>query len=547
MRSFIKTFEESVKRCWNNPAINDYKCTARTYADLAKEIATLHLVWKEAGLQPGDKISLNARSSANWATTFMAVVSGGYVSCQLFHGFTAPDAQKFANHSESKILYTEPALFAGMNFDEMPQVIAVIDMKSRELLASRGNFSDIYANREQLLAEHYPNGFSPENVEYANTGMDDLCCLNYTSGSTGVPKGVMLSLGNISSNVSILPESLPYYCGEAYLSVLPFAHIFGMTFDMITTLSVGMHVTVLGRLPAPSILKDAIQEVHPRMLIMVPLVLSKMTDFIIGEFVHSKTGKSRLSDYKSHPEYCRALRTIMMSYLGGNCEVIMTGGAAIPEQLEQLLALKLELPLITGYGMTECAPLITLGSVGKYKLKSCGEVVKRVETHIESPDPQNTVGELWVKGANTFSGYYKNPEADKQVFTKDGWFRTGDLGIIDKDNTLFLVGRCKSMLLASNGENVYPEEIEVKLNALPYVAESIIVQRGEKFVAIIVPNVEQLVSEHVSSTTLADIMNRNLEVLNASIPIHAQVSAYELRDESFAKTPKGSIKRFMYS
>lgn len=547
MRSFIKTFEDTVKRCWNNPAINDYKCAAKTYGDIAREIEIMHLVWKEAGLKPGDKISLNARSSASWATTFMSVVSGGYVSCQLFHGFTSVDAQKFVNHSESKILFTEQGIFAGMNFDEMPQVIAVIDMKSRELLASRGNFADIYARGEQLFEAAHTNGFSGENVVYADTQMDDLCCLNYTSGSTGNPKGVMLTVGNLSSNVDMIPGYLPYRSGEAYLSVLPFAHIFGMTFDMITTLSTGMHVTVLGRLPAPTILKDAIQEVRPRMLIMVPLVLSKMVEFSIGEFVHSRAGEARLRDYKSHPEYCSALRTIMMSYLGGNCEVIVTGGAAIPEPLEQLLALKLELPLITGYGMTECAPLIALGCVGKYKLKSCGEIVKRVEAHIESPDPQNTVGELWVKGANTFVGYYKNPEADSEVFTKDGWFRTGDLGVIDKENTLFLVGRCKSMLLASNGENVYPEEIEVKLNALPYVAESIIVQRGEKFVAIIVPNADQLAAEHVSSSTLADIMSRNIETLNASIPIHAQVSAYELRDEAFAKTPKGSIKRFMYS
>ncbi|MBR3884018.1 MAG: AMP-binding protein [Bacteroidaceae bacterium] len=547
MKSFIKTFEETVKCCWDNPAINDYNCSARTYGDLAREIAIMHLVWREAGLQPGDKISLNARSSADWATTFMAVVSGGYVSCQLFHGFTSSDAQKFTNHSESKILYTEQSLFTGMNFDEMPQVIAVIDMKSRELLASRGNFAEIYARRKSLFDSQYVGGFSADNVVYANLEMETLCCLNYTSGSTGIPKGVMLTVGNLSSNVDMIPGYLPYRKGEPYLSVLPFAHIFGMTFDMITTLAMGMHVTVLGRLPAPTILKDAIREISPRMLIMVPLVLSKFTDFAIGEFVHAKTGKTRLADYKSHPEYCQALRTIMMSYLGGKCEIIVTGGAAIPEHLEQLLALKLKLPLITGYGMTECAPLITLGTVGKYKLKSCGEVVKRVETHIESPDPQNAVGELWVKGANTFVGYYKNPQADSEVFTADGWFRTGDLGVIDKDNTLFLVGRCKSMLLASNGENVYPEEIEVKLNAMPYVAESIIVQRGEKFVAIIVPNAEQLAAEHVSSSTLTDIMNRNIEALNKSIPIHAQISSYELHDDSFAKTPKGSIKRFMYS
>ena len=547
MQYFIKKFEQSIKQCWNLPAINDYKSTPITYGELAKEVEIMHILWKEAGLKEGDKISLNSRSCTNWGVTFMAATSGRYVACQLFHGFTPSDTQKLVNHSESKILYTEKGFFNKMNFEDMPELVAVIDMRSMELLAARGNFEDIYARRHELYAAKYPGGIIPENISYAEQEMDALCCLNYTSGSTGNPKGVMLTVRNISSNIEVIPTSCPYAQGEKYLSVLPFAHIFGLTFDLITPLCLGMHLTVLGMLPAPTILKDAMQIVRPKMAIMVPLVLSKMVDFAIGEFVHSKAGKARLADYKQHPEFCYALRTILLSYLGNNIELILTGGAAIPEELEHLLAVKLQLPLVTGYGMTECGPLIALGNHSVYKLKSCGEIVERMEGRIDSANPGSIVGELWVKGENVFAGYYKNPEADKEVFTEDGWFRTGDLGTLDKDNTLFLVGRCKSMLLSTNGQNVYPEEIEVKLNALPYITESLMVQRGEKFVALIVPNTELLAAHQVSTETLKCVMDKNIETLNNSIPAYAQISSYELQDEGFAKTPKGSIKRFMYS
>lgn len=547
MQYFIKKFEETVKSCWDSPAINDYKSEPITYGELAQEIEIMRILWKEAGLVEGDRISLNSRSCTNWGITFMAAIAGGYVACQLFHGFTPDDTQNLVNHSESKILYTEKSFFNSMSFDDMPELVAVIDMRTMELLASRGNFAEIYACRRDLYAAKYPEGFTSVCVEYPMRDMDALCCLNYTSGSTGNPKGVMLTVRNISSNVETVPICCPYFKGDKYLSMLPFAHIFGLTFDLITPLCVGMHLTVLGMLPAPAILKDAMQMVRPKMAIMVPLVLSKMVEYAIGEFVYSKTGKKRLADYEKHPEFCFALRTILLSYFGGNTEFILTGGAAIPEELEYLLNVKLQLPLVSGYGMTECAPLISLGDREDYKLKSCGKIVQRMKGRIDSDNPKNTVGELLVKGENVFAGYYKNPEATKDVFTDDGWFRTGDLGTLDENNNLFLVGRCKSMLLSTNGQNVYPEEVETKLNALPYVMESLMVQRGEKFVALIVPDTDLLVAHQVSTETLKSVMDKNIETLNASIPVYAQISSYELCDEGFAKTPKGSIKRFMYS
>ena len=544
MQYFIKTFEESVKSCWNNPALNDYKSEALTYGELAKKIETMHLVWSAAGLKEGDKISLNARSSSNWATTFMAVTSGGYVSCQLFNGFTPADTQNMVNHSDTKILFTEKAIFDGMNFEEMPQLIAAIDMKNMELLASRDNFAEIYSQADTLFKNAHPDGWIADNVEYKNRSMDDLCCINYTSGSTGNPKGVMLTVRNISSNVDLIPRYFPYRKGDNYLSILPFAHIFGMLYDMTACLCLGMHLTVLCLPPAPSILKDAMLNVSPTTVMMVPLVLKKMTEYAAAEIA---TDKENNKVEKGSEEYYSLLRKKLLAYLGGKVEIIVTGGAALPEELENMLIEKLQLPLVTGYGMTECGPTISLGKLGKYKLKSCGILVDCMQIEIDSPNPHKIVGEVLVKGSNTFVGYYKNPEADREVFTDEGWFRTGDLGTIDEENNLFLVGRNKSLLLGSNGENVYPEEIEVKLNVLPYVAESLIVQRGEKFIALIVTNIDQLTADNVPTENIKGIMEKNITTLNSMVPAFSQISNYELQQEAFAKTPKGSIKRFKYA
>lgn len=544
MQYFIKTFEESVKSCWKSPALNDYKGEVTTYGELAKKIETMHLVWKAAGLKEGDKISLNARSSSNWAMTFMAVTSGGYVSCQLFNGFTPADTQNMVNHSDTKILFTEKGIFDGMNFEEMPQLIAAIDIKSMELLASRNNFAEIYSQAESLFANAHPDGWSAEDVQYKQRSMDDLCCLNYTSGSTGNPKGVMLTVRNISSNVDLIPRYFPYRRGDKYLSILPFAHIFGMLYDMTACLCLGMHLTVLCLPPAPSILKEAMQSVSPTTVMMVPLVLKKMTEYAAAEIA---AGKENEKAEKGSKEYYHLLRKKIFTYLGGKVEIIVTGGAALPEELENLLIEKLQLPLVTGYGMTECGPTISLGKLGKYKLKSCGILVDCMQIEIDSPNPHKIVGEVMVKGSNTFVGYYKNPEADREVFTAEGWFRTGDLGTIDEENNLFLVGRNKSLLLGSNGENVYPEEIEVKLNVLPYVAESLIVQRGEKFVALIVPNIDLLTADNIPAENIKEIMDKNITTLNSKVPAFSQISSYELQETAFAKTPKGSIKRFKYA
>lgn len=543
--NFVLRFEQTVKECWNNPALNDYKGPVKTYGQLAEDIEKMNLLWKAAGLVKGDKVAINAKSSAAWATVFFAAQAGGFVAVQIFNAFTPSDIMSLTNHSDSKVLYTEKAIFDKMDFASMPTILAAIDIKSGELLASRGGFADLYNNVDALFAKAHPQGLTPEAVKYDAGTLDDTCAIMYTSGSTGNPKGVMLSIRNISMNVYLLPNHLPFKRGGCTVTILPFAHIFGMTVDMIAPLCYGMHLVVLGLPPIPSNLKPALREYKPELFFSVPLVLTKLIEDTLGEFIHSKSGAAKLEDHENNPDFCNALRIILDQALGGNIKVFATGGAAIPEHFEKLLVEKLGLPFITGYGMTETAPVISVGHLGSYKLRECGEWVEEgVDLRIDSSDPETVPGEIQLKGHIVFQGYYKNPDATTAAFTEDGWFRTGDLATMDKDKSLFIVGRSKSMILSSNGQNIFPEEIEVVLNALPYVGESLIVSRDEHLVALIVPDMN--LAGDMSSDELAKVMNANLAALNKKMPAYSQVSSYELHFEPFVKTPKGSIRRFMY-
>ena len=543
--NFILRFEEAVKSCWNNPALDDFSKSSVTYGELAKDLETMILLWEAAGLKKGDKVAINARSSATWTKVFLASQVGGFISVQLFNGFTPSDTASLVNHSDSRILYTEKATFEKMDFESISEIIAAIDCNTGELLASRGNFAELYAKRDEIFAEAHPKGLSADDVCFNARDLDEIAAIMYTSGSTGNPKGLMLTNRNFSANVLEVPNHFPFHRGENYVSVLPYAHIFGLTVDMLIPMCLGMHLVVLGLPPVPSFLKPALRQYNPRLFFAVPLILTKMLEDTIGEFMHSKTGEAKLEEPEKHEDFCEALATIFMKAFGKNCEYIVTGGAAIPEHLEKLMVEKLKVPFITGYGMTETAPVISVGHKGTYKLKECGECLdKIVDVRISSEDPENIPGEIQVRGEIVFSGYYKNPDATAAAFTEDGWFRTGDLATMDNDRSLFIVGRSKNMILSSNGQNIFPEEIEVVLNALPYVGESLIVDRKDRLVALIVPDANT--TAEVDAEALKNVMDANLKALNKKIPGYSQVASYEIHFEPFAKTPKGSIRRFMY-
>lgn len=546
MENFTNLFEQSVKTCWNHPALTDYQVATKTYGELAGKIERLHIAWQAAGLQKGDKIALNARSSSHWVEVFMGALSGGYVSVQLYDAFAPTVVQQLVNHSGAKIVYTNKKSFGDMNPAEMPEVIAFIDTDSYDVLHSTEAFAAACADAESIFHQRHPDGFTAADVAYHHRGMDEVCAIMYTSGSTGNPKGVMLTSRNFSWNVYELTCCLPFRKGENYVSILPYAHIFGLTVDVITPLCVGMHTIILGRMPIPSVLGEIMRAYNPKLFFAVPLVLAKFVEYTVGSDMHSEEGQKLLAEYEQHPEYCAKLRAKVLDALGGKIEVFATGGAAIPPAIEKLLAFQINMPFMTGYGMTECAPLISVGKVGSYKAKSCGEVVKSLEVRIDSEDAARIPGEVQIKGDCVFAGYYKNEEATAATFTADGWFRTGDLGTIDSERTLFLVGRSKNMLLSTNGQNIYPEEIEVLLNTLPYVVESVLVQRGHNLHALIVPNKEKMEQDGVTVEALQGIMDGNIQDLNTKLPQFALVRTFELRSEPFAKTPKGSIKRFMY-
>lgn len=542
--NFLLKFQESVKANWYNPALTDYKSITRTYSDLACEIEKNRIFWKEIGLKKGDKIAINSKSCANWAMLYFSIQCAGYVAVVIFPGFTASDTVKLINHSDSRLVYTEKHIYDNLNTEQIPNLLGVIDIFSGEVLEQRVNLDTSIL--DCLFLKDHPIGYFEGDVDYiSNSSLDDLSSIMYTSGSTGNPKGVMLTVRNISHQVKMLPPRFGYKPGLNVVNILPFAHIFGMTVDMVTPLCVGMHLVVLGLPPIPTHLKPAFRLYKPHTFFCVPLVLVKLVDDSLGEFINSETGKEKLADYQNNPDFTEALHTIFMKALGGNMEMLVTGGAAIPSSLEELLVKKLNLPFVTGYGMSETAPVISVGKVGTYKLGECGEFdPEYIGLKIDSPDPENLPGEILVKSDSVFIGYYKNEAATKSVFTEDGWFRTGDLATIDKDHSIFIVGRCKSMILTTNGQNIFPEEIEVILNEMPGISESLIVERDERLVALIVPDQNRL--GDVDAIALGKIMDASINTLNKNIPAYSRISSYELCFQSFEKTPKGSIKRFMY-
>lgn len=545
-QNFIKTYETSFKLYWNQPALTDYKDkTSMTYGEMAKEIAQIHILFEELGINKGDKVALIGKNHSTWSLVFLATITYGAVIVPILHEFNPDSMHHIIDHSDSKCAFINDNIWPTLNHDKIN--IPAFSIPSFDLLKSSDNTHKELKQQVQVrFKDKYPDGFSNNDIIYAEVSNKEVICINYTSGTTGFSKGVMLTANNYAGNITYAHTLELLHPGERDLAFLPMAHAYGCAFDFLYALSNGVHVTLLDVIPSPANLVKAFQEVKPNIIITVPLIFEKIYKKRILPTIEKPIMKVLLKIPGLNSIIYKKINKSLIDSLGGNFREVIIGGAALGKDIEAFFY-KIKFPFTVGYGMTECAPLISYDHHYDFVPTSCGSVLEGImEARIDSPDPENIPGEIQVKGENVMAGYYKNPEATKEAFTEDGWLRTGDSGIL-QGRRLFIKGRIKTMLLGANGQNIYPEEIEAKLNNLPYIAESLVVSRHNKLVALVHPDYAALKDDGIENNELAEIMNYNRTLINESVARYERISAIEIQKEEFEKTPKKSIKRFLYS
>ena len=543
-QNFIKLYEESFKKNWELPALTDYKeASSYTYGELAREIAKLHLLFAELEIEKGDKISLVGKNHSSWSILFMATITYGAVIVPILQEFSPDSIEHIILHSDSKLVFINSSLWQKVPGKQIN--VPVFDMPAFSLLKGDEAVEASLKSLDDTFSRNYPGGFGKENINYADVPNEDVICLNYTSGTTGFSKGVMITANNFAGNVTYAERLRLLFTGERILAFLPMAHVYGCAFDFLYALSAGVHITLLGVIPTPQNLIKALQEVKPNLIITVPLIFEKIYKKRILPVISKSFVKLLLRVPGINRMILDKIKQSLVKSLGGNFREVIIGGAALNAEVEAFFQ-KIKFPFTVGYGMTECAPLISYDHHDDFVPTSCGSVLEDImEARIDSPDPGKIPGEIQVRGENVMKGYYKNPEATAAVFTDDGWLRTGDSGIM-RGRRLFIKGRLKTMILTANGQNVYPEEIESKLNNLPYVAESLVVLREFKLVALIYPDMAAVEAAQLSVDQLPQLMNENKGILNKSVAQYEKISSFELVDKEFEKTPKRTIKRFLY-
>lgn len=546
----IQIYQDSFRENWELPALTDYsKKHTLTYQDLSVEIAKLHIFLKECGIGHGDKIALVGKNTPQWCTVFIGVITYGAVLVPILQEFNPHDMHHIINHSESKLCFSSNRIWEHLELERLPSIRAAISLENFTILAQQENekIDEKLASVNDLYTRQYPNGLTREDVCYAANGNDELALINYTSGTTGFSKGVMLTGNNLAGNVVFGLRSHLHYRGSRALSFLPLAHAYGCAFDFLTPLAAGSHITLLGRTPSPKILLKALSEVKPNLIICVPLILEKVYRKQIQPLVSKGAMRFALNIPIINDQIYAQIRKKLVDAFGGEFEEVIVGGAPLNGEVEAFLR-KIKFPFTVGYGMTECAPLISYTPHREFQGGSAGRTLfGYVETKIDKADPNSNVGEICVRGEHVMQGYYKNEEATNAVLDKDGWLHTGDLGTIGPDGTIFIKGRCKTMLLGANGQNIYPEEIEAKLNNLPYVMESLVVERDGKLTALVFPDFETMDTDGISSDELPNIMENNRKELNKIVAPYEQIARIQLHANEFEKTPKRSIKRYLYT
>ena len=548
LKHYLEYLQNTIANKWESLAMKDLDGnTSYTYGELANEIARLHTTFRELGIKEGDKIALCGRNCANWGLTFLAIETYKAVAVSILPDFTGEGIHTLVNHSEAKLLYCGPNVLKKIDAKEMPGLTAMVFMDDFSLrYAANEEVETIYAGVGDAFTKEWPNGVTATDLNYPTDNHNELALINYTSGSTGNPKGVMITHKNLSGNIDFAVKEIPHQEGDKVLSMLPIAHMFGLMYEFLYQVCDGAEVYFLTKAPTPSVLMKAFAQVHPFMILTVPLVIEKIIKGKVLPVINKPLMKVLWKTPGIKSLLHKKVSNTLLQAFGGQLRFLIIGGAALNEEVEKCMH-DMHFPYCVGYGMTECAPLITYENWRKYLYRSCGKGIVGMELRIDSEDPTKKEGELQVRGVNVMMGYYKNEQATKETFTEDGWMRTGDLGIIDKEGNLFLRGRSKNMLLGPSGQNIYPEEIEDKLNSLPFVLESVVVQRDQKLVALVYPDNSEAAKKQMAGKNIFEIMDENRKELNKQIPQYSQVTAIEVVEKEFEKTPKRSIKRFLYS
>jgi len=551
----IKEIQQSIVTHWTQPVLTDFKAESYTYADVAQHITKLHILFKETGIQRGDRIALCGTNSSRWGITFLAVVSYGAVVVPILPDFLSEQIHHIVNHSESRLLFLTDPILKRLEPEQMTTLIGILRIADYSVAYSASgssqqgkNLSDVVEHLDASWQEAYPQGFTPEKVQFQpEDSPNDMMMINYTSGTTGFSKGVMLPYRSFDSNYEFaLKELGQRTLGCSILSMLPMAHMYGLMFEFLFEFLNGCHTYFLTQMPTPQVVALALQTVKPRILVAVPLIIEK----IVKKKIMKKVMASKAYKLMQWPIVGyfvkRMVRKQVLQAFGGNMYECIVGGAALNQEVESFLH-SFDFPLTVGYGATECAPIITFADWRSFAPGSCGRAVVNMEVKIDSSNPQTTPGEILARGKNVMLGYYKNPEITAETIDADGWYHTGDLGIIDAKGNLFIKGRKKNMLLGPNGQNIYPEEIEDKLNSMLMVSESLVVQRDNRLEALIHPDYEEARELHLTDENISNIMQLNQKDLNEVLPAYEHIQAYHIQKEEFEKTPKRSIKRYLYT
>ncbi|MGM9837719.1 MAG: AMP-binding protein [Paludibacteraceae bacterium] len=546
--NFVKMYETSFRENWSDEAVTDYGSPVTlTYGDLATLIAQMHILFEQCGIQKNDKIALMGKNNSKWVATYLATVTYGAIIVPILQDFKANDAIHIINHSESKLLFISDANWEGIDHEQIPDVLAVFSLTDWHPIAvQEGKEAETPEKILRIFQERYPNGYTAADVRYDERSNEEIASINYTSGTTGFSKGVITPCNALAGNVRFGLDSKLTFKGARHVTFLPLAHAYGCAFDFLSCLAAGGHTYLIGRTPSPKILLKAFAEVKPTLILSVPLVLEK----IYKKMIVPQISKAPVSWVLKVPYLDEIVlgkvRDTLVQAFGGEFSQIIIGGAPLNAEVEAFLR-RIKFPVTVGYGMTETAPLISFTTWQDFRPTSCGQVLKGLmEAKIENPDADG-VGEILVRGENVMRGYYKNEEATSLSFTKDGWLRTGDLGMIDADGFIYIKGRSKTMLLGPSGQNIYPEEIEAKLDNMPYVMESLILQKGTQLVGLVCPDFEAVDADHLTEEQLMEAMEENRKALNTQLAAYEQVSKIKLYTNEFEKTPKKSIKRFLYT